>query len=137
MQLKLLAAAGLAMLISVPAGAQDDEEEVVYGWSGSGEFGLVRTTGNTDSEVVAVAGPVDDPACHAVDLGTGLAGGARVNRRLLSIEHDRVDVAYLSGKRADGKGAGHIRAVAVHDRAPVHEKRPRPDRCRIRTVVDH
>ena len=52
MKLNLLAMTGLAMLVSMPAIAQDEEEEVVYGWAGSGEFGLVKTTGNTESEAV-------------------------------------------------------------------------------------
>jgi putative salt-induced outer membrane protein len=44
--------ASIALLVTTPVMAQDEEAEVVYGWTGVGEFGLVRTTGNTESEAV-------------------------------------------------------------------------------------
>ena len=46
-----LLAIGLSLSLSVVA--QDEEADAVeYGWTGSGEFGLVKTTGNTDTEAV-------------------------------------------------------------------------------------
>jgi len=37
------------LMLSVSAYAQDEEEEIVLGWSGTGEFGFVSTTGNTET----------------------------------------------------------------------------------------
>ena len=45
---KTLLAFGL-LLVTTSAFAQDAEEESSEGWEGSGEFGFVNTTGNTDS----------------------------------------------------------------------------------------
>ena len=48
---KFLLAAG-TLLISAGALAQDEDEGFLGGWTGKGEFGLVKTTGNTDSEAL-------------------------------------------------------------------------------------
>jgi len=37
------------LLLTVSAYAQDEEEAVVLGWTGTGELGFVNTTGNTES----------------------------------------------------------------------------------------
>jgi len=39
----------VALLLTVSAYAQDEEEAVVLGWTGTGELGFVNTTGNTES----------------------------------------------------------------------------------------
>jgi putative salt-induced outer membrane protein len=44
-----IALAGSLILASFSVIAQDEEEAVKYGWEGSGEFGFVSTTGNTES----------------------------------------------------------------------------------------
>jgi putative salt-induced outer membrane protein len=44
-----IALAGSLILTSFNILAQDEEAAVKYGWEGSGEFGLVSTTGNTES----------------------------------------------------------------------------------------
>ncbi len=49
-----IAAALLAASLAVPALAQDAEEPD-YGWSGKGEFGLVSTSGNTDTSSLNLA----------------------------------------------------------------------------------
>jgi len=41
--------AGSLFLIAASAFAQDEEEAVELGWSGTGEFGFVSTTGNTET----------------------------------------------------------------------------------------
>ncbi len=46
-----------ALLLTVSAYAQDEEEAVELGWSGTGEFGFVSTTGNT--ETVALNGKLN------------------------------------------------------------------------------
>ncbi len=38
-----------ALLLSISAYAQDEEEVVKLGWAGTGEFGFVSTTGNTET----------------------------------------------------------------------------------------
>jgi len=45
------------LLLTVSAYAQDEEEAVELGWSGTGEFGFVSTTGNT--ETVALNGKLN------------------------------------------------------------------------------
>jgi len=45
------------LLLTVSAYAQDEEDAVELGWSGTGEFGFVSTTGNT--ETVALNGKLN------------------------------------------------------------------------------
>ena len=49
--LKFILASSL-VLSAASVFAQDEEEERVLGWTGTGEFGFVSTTGNTESEAL-------------------------------------------------------------------------------------
>ncbi|GMR15676.1 MAG: DUF481 domain-containing protein [Gammaproteobacteria bacterium] len=46
------ALAGSLILFAAGVYAQDEEEAVAQGWTGNGEFGLVSTTGNTNSSAL-------------------------------------------------------------------------------------
>jgi len=49
MKYLLKIALAATLLLSISAYAQDEEEVVELGWSGTGEFGFVSTTGNTET----------------------------------------------------------------------------------------
>ncbi|MEJ8569086.1 DUF481 domain-containing protein [Elongatibacter sediminis] len=54
MNSKLITLAALAATLSSPLAAQE-EDAPDYGWSGKGEFGLVSTSGNTDTQSINLA----------------------------------------------------------------------------------
>ncbi len=47
--------ATVSLVVSQPALSQDAEEENKEGWSGTGEFGYVQTSGNTDTSTLNMA----------------------------------------------------------------------------------
>ena len=71
-----------------------------------------------EAPLIAVA--VDVVAGDGVDLAAGPAGGHRVLRHLLGVQHDPVDLLHFSRGLAKGDGAGHVGAVIAVARAKVH-----------------
>src|SRR4051812_33339849 len=72
-------------------------------------------------EVLAVAGRVDDPARHGVDLAAGRAGPHGREGRLLGAVDELVDGAVARVDRARREGPRAVARVAVELRAPVDD----------------
>jgi MoxR-like ATPase len=84
---------------------------------------LKRVVAGAVDKALAIAGRLDHPARRRVDL---LAARARPDRSegcLLRSLDDAVDRAELVAGRADVRGAGHVRAVAVEHAAEVADER--------------